>query len=447
MRLTLQIANPTGYISRFLCTLGDAFAHFVHPLTLLHILGAAALICLGNFASALVPFNLYLELPRYVLSPIFLFAYLLALALLAGKTLIIATARHDTPLPAEALHTYRIGTALILLAGIFITTALHQFYKYDDPETHILITQIGSAVILTLLPLCTLAYLQHPTLASLYNPQALLRAWKNIGWWRYPLTIAPGILLNLYLSRYLGFRYVPQSITVFTPDILLSLAGVNLIILAAWLFAILYPICCYPAIDTPDDSSDAHNGNDNHDTPTAQGFAARLHQAEAYIRAGDTVSACTLLAPYTDTRHDPATYHPAYRLLYAIAPSDELRTRLINAAISGSSDSYDIIAADLARLDPAQLPAGNILPLVRQAFIRRDYASVLNLTRHFAKAHPTHPHLVENYHFAARSLAKTGHPDKALTLLGQLHTRYPAHPQAAAIARTLRELQQQTQQT
>ena len=437
--------NLTDLISRFFSTLSDTFFHFIHPLTLLHILSAAVILCVGNFAEALVPLTLYLELPRYVFSPIYLFAYLLAFSILAGKALEIASKNHnEEPLSAEDLRTYRIGIALLLLVNIFVVTALHQVYKYDDLEIHIHIIQISTAVILVLLPLCGLAFLQNPTSTSLFDPRALMRAWRDIGWWRYLLVTTPGILLNLILPPYLSSRYLPQSFTIFTPDILLSIVGFHLILFACWLLAILYPTCYYPSADD-DDTDNTRDTGDEHkndsDAPAPQGFAARLRQAEAHIQAGDIAAACALLSPYTDAQHDPAIYHPAYRLLYPIAPSDALRTRLINAAISGSSESYDIIAADLARLDPAQLPPGHILPLIKQAYIGRDYASVLNLTRNFAKNHPTHPHLVENYYLAALALAKSGAADKALSLLQQLHTRYPDHPQAEQIRRAVTQLQ------
>ena len=52
--------NLTDLISRFFSTLSDTFFHFIHPLTLLHILSAAVILCVGNFAEALVPLTLYL---------------------------------------------------------------------------------------------------------------------------------------------------------------------------------------------------------------------------------------------------------------------------------------------------------------------------------------------------------------------------------------------------
>ena len=70
----------------------------------------------------------------------------------------------------------------------------------------------------------------------------------------------------------------------------------------------------------------------------------------------------------------------------------------------------------------------------------QEYRSVINLTRNFGKAHPDHPHLVENYYHSARALAKLGATDKATALLTQLLTRYPEHPKAAHIRYALDQL-------
>ena len=175
------------------------------------------------------------------------------------------------------------------------------------------------------------------------------------------------------------------------------------------------------------------NTTDSHDTTYGRALA---YAADA-IRRGDNSAAITLLTPYTDAAHDPVTYHSAYRLLYPLAPNDTLRDRLIAAAIQGDNNSYTIIADTLATLDPAILPADNILPLVRQAYSRRDYRCVLNLTRRFAIHHPNHPHIVDNYHFAALAMDKTGKSEDALILLQKLRTHYPEHTCLTDITQTI----------
>lgn len=175
------------------------------------------------------------------------------------------------------------------------------------------------------------------------------------------------------------------------------------------------------------------NTTDSHDTTYGRALA---YAADA-IRRGDNGTAITLLTPYTDAAHDPVTYHSAYRLLYPLAPNNTLRDRLIAAAIQGDNNSYTIIADTLATLDPAILPADNILPLVRQAYSRRDYHCVLNLTRCFAIHHPNHPHIVDNYHFAALAMDKTGKSEDALILLQKLRTHYPEHTCLTDIMQTI----------
>ena len=174
---------------------------------------------------------------------------------------------------------------------------------------------------------------------------------------------------------------------------------------------------------------------------TQKAFALALARADALIRRGDNLSAIALLKTYANEQRDIAAYFPAYARLYRLDPQPALLARLIHSAAAGHRPSYDLIHDTLEHSDPASLPADSILPLAQQAGKQQHYRTVLNLTRNFAKNHPNHPHLVENYYLAALALAKTGAADKALPLLQQLHTRYPDHPRAATIAQAIARLQ------
>ena len=174
---------------------------------------------------------------------------------------------------------------------------------------------------------------------------------------------------------------------------------------------------------------------------TQKAFALALARADALIRRGDNLSAIALLKTYANEQRDVAAYFPAYARLYRLEPQPALLHRLIHSAATGHHPSYDLIHDTLEHSDPASLPADSILPLAQQAGKQQHYRTVLNLTRNFAKNHPNHPHLVENYYLAALALAKTGAVDKALPLLQQLHTRYPDHPRAAIIAQAIARLQ------
>lgn len=176
------------------------------------------------------------------------------------------------------------------------------------------------------------------------------------------------------------------------------------------------------------------------DMDTQQAFARALAEADAHIRSGAPDKAIPILGAWTTARHSIAAYFPAYARLYPLDPQPALRSRLIDAAARGSSKSYRLIAAELASLDPADIPVNHILPLVQLAAKAQEHRSVINLTRNFGKAHPEHPHLVENYYHAARALAKLGATDKATALLSQLLTRYPEHPKAPHIRYALDQL-------
>ena len=62
---------------------------------------------------------------------------------------------------------------------------------------------------------------------------------------------------------------------------------------------------------------------------------------------------------------------------------------------------------------------------------------MLNLTRRFAIHHPNHPHIVDNYHFAALAMDKTGKSEDALLLLQKLRTHYPEHTCLTDIMQTI----------
>ena len=172
-----------------------------------------------------------------------------------------------------------------------------------------------------------------------------------------------------------------------------------------------------------------------------QTFARALAEADEHFRHGQIDAGLALLAPYTDTQHDPAIYFPAYQRRYALQPQDTLLHRLMVAAARGSTHCYDLIQPELERIHPAELPADIIRPLAQQAAKQQQYPTVLALTRHFAKNHPEHPHLADNYYLAALALAHSGRTDKALTILQQLLTRYPDHPHSNLFRRVTAQLQ------
>ena len=174
---------------------------------------------------------------------------------------------------------------------------------------------------------------------------------------------------------------------------------------------------------------------------TQKTFAAALARADALLGSNQIDAGLALLAPYADEAHDAAAYFPAYRRIYALAPQYGLLQRLITAAARGHQPSFDLIHSELARIDPADLPADEIYPLAQYAARQRQYQMVLALTRQFAKHHPNHPQLIDNYLLAARALAKTGHADKAQQMLTQMLARFGEHEKAGQIHATLKLLQ------
>ena len=177
---------------------------------------------------------------------------------------------------------------------------------------------------------------------------------------------------------------------------------------------------------------------------TQKAFALALARADALLTSNKIDAGLELLAPFADENHDAAAYFPAYQRIYALKPQYDLLHRLIAAAARGHQPSFDLIRPELERIDPATLPADSVLPLAQFAARQQHYKTVLAITRQFAKNHPEHPQLIDNYILAARALAKIGAVDKAQQLLQQMLTRFPDHAKAAQIRHTLKLLQEKT---
>ena len=177
---------------------------------------------------------------------------------------------------------------------------------------------------------------------------------------------------------------------------------------------------------------------------TQKAFALALARADALLTSNKIDAGLALLAPFADEAHDAAAYFPAYQRIYALKPQYDLLHRLIAAAARGHQPSFDLIRPELERIDPATLPADSVLPLAQFAARQQHYKAVLAITRQFAKNHPEHPQLIDNYILAARALAKIGAVDKAQQLLQQMLTRFPDHAKAAQIRHTLKLLQEKT---
>lgn len=177
---------------------------------------------------------------------------------------------------------------------------------------------------------------------------------------------------------------------------------------------------------------------------TQKAFALALARADALLTSNKIDAGLALLAPFADETHDAAAYFPAYQRIYALKPQYDQLHRLIAAAARGHQPSFDLIRPELERIDPATLPADSVLPLAQFAARQQHYKTVLAITRQFAKNHPEHPQLIDNYILAARALAKIGAVDKAQQLLQQMLTRFPDHAKAAQIRHTLKLLQEKT---
>ena len=336
---------------------------------------------------------------------------------------------------------------------------------------------------IVLFPVLFLSLLQAASLKAAFHPRQLAKAAGKIGIVHYLIMIFASCAVfagiyyfQLYQVSGLMWRALsystPGSALFFLPlyiFVFLLCYGYTFFIFLNYHFIAYY----YPAADSDDNMDEAEQqaiaatlsrrGATSPETADAEPppdfslladadtssmnletqktFAAALARADALLGSNQIDAGLALLAPYADEAHDAAAYFPAYRRIYALAPQYGLLQRLITAAARGHQPSFDLIHSELARIDPADLPADEIYPLAQYAARQRQYQTVLALTRQFAKHHPNHPQLIDNYLLAARALAKTGHADKAQQMLTQMLARFGEHEKAGQIHATLKLLQ------
>lgn len=270
----------------------------------------------------------------------------------------------------------------LLFCGKYLIVTIFGIIKLD------LIADLAlTAVLIALIPAMSLAYLRDPSPLIPLQPASVLTAYTDIGENTYRRSIAVtllayiGISLALYLLLDMALVYLLQALLTGSA----SLSAAIMLMVTALITGIncfVYTYCAiFPTWYYPHDD-----------------------ETEDEEEIVDEASA--------PARHGPE-----------------------------SSGNFGIPAPPPFTDEPAQPTADSILPQALQAMKAQQYQRVLELTRNFGKAHPNHPHLVENYYLTALALAKTGAADKALPLLQQLHKRYPDHPRAATIAQAIARLQ------
>ena len=417
-----------------------------------------------------------------------LIVILLFVAKITDNSARICAGLDKEPVPLGLFDMVNAQNALFLLIGLFLLGSIFILaanYLHLSPWTHgKIILGVGVAAHF-LVPACIYTYITEGNI----RPLTVLRATGSIGIGRYLVMTIISLVFTIAVV-YLNTRLNDRKYGIISSEIMALQEGyhsfhlywyfISNFILFTFTAAVNghYYAFLYPRSMTTDDGDlddsailatlsaagmtppAAQNTApvpSNHlppadltllqdadtsgmDMDTQQAFARALAEADAHIRSGAPDKAIPILAAWTTARHSIAAYFPAYARLYPLDPQPALRSRLLEAAARGNSKSYRLIAAELASLDPADIPVNHILPLVQLAAKAQEHRSVINLTRNFGKAHPEHPHLVENYYHAARALAKLGATDKATALLSQLLTRYPEHPKAPHIRYALDQL-------
>lgn len=429
--------------------------------------------------------------PQESSDPSLLINFLLLFALFAaiGKILDNSArirALADEHVPADPFSMIDMGAVFrffgILLAGYIalrIFDSVFRLYPYQSFRL-----SVGVLIFLIVLfPALFLSLLQEASVMAAFHPRQLAKAVSEIGIVPYLIMIFvsgavfTGIYyFQLYQVNHLMWRALnystPGSPLFFLPlyiFVFLLCYGYTFLIFLNYHFIAYY----YPVAESNDDIDEAEQQaiaatlslrglaspeTQNADAPpdfslladadisgmaldTQKALASALARADVLLASNRIDAGLALLTPFCDDKHDAAAFFPAYRRIYALAPQYALLQRLITAAAHGHQPSFELIRPELERIDPAELPAEQVFPLAQFAARQQHYPTVLAITRHFAKNHPTHPQLIDNYLLAARALAKTGHTDKAQQMLTQMLARFAAHPKAGQIRATLKLLQ------
>ena len=423
--------------------------------------------------------------------PSLLINFLLLLAFFAAISKILDNSARirnlaDEYVPTDPFSMIDMSAVLrflgILLAGYIalrIFDSVFQLYPYQSFRL-----AVGVLIFLIVLfPALFLSLLQEASLKAAFHPRQLAKAAGEIGIIHYLIMIAAsgavfaGIYyFQLYQVSGLMWRALsystPGSSSFFLPlyiFVFLLCYGYTFVIFLNYHFIAYF----YPVAESDDDMDEAEQqaiaaalsqrgiaspetqdadllpdfslladaDTSNMNLETQKTFAAVLARADALLGSKQINAGLALLAPYVDEAHDAAAYFPAYRRIYELAPQYGMLQRLITAAARGHQPSFDLIRPELARIDPADIPADAIYPLAQYAARQQQYQTVLALTRQLAKHHPGHPQLIDNYILAARALAKTGHADKAQQMLTQMLARFGEHEKAGQIRATLKLLQ------
>ena len=181
-----------------------------------------------------------------------------------------------------------------------------------------------------------------------------------------------------------------------------------------------------------------------------QAFASEMRTVDYLFAQQGSEQAEAILLNYVGDDYPVDVYFSAYRRLYHYYRQprnqgrlQELLQRLQRCAADGDESSYQLIRPELekrADIEPERIPPDLVHPLCQLALRLEDYDMVLALTRNFAQRAPEHKQIADNYHLAARALARSGRAAAAQQLLEQLLQRFPDHPRRAAFQRTLEQI-------
>ena len=304
------------------------------------------------------------------------------------------------------------------------------------------------------LPAILMCILTSEEFMTMLRPQDWVRTVIGVGFWRYV-----GIVL---LPFAIWLLLIMLTVKVFGPllrEPLFTAVIVNMISITCTGMGFLY-IGFFMAADeekpkeldfaSQEILGEARKYHLIGNLEAQQAFASEMRTVDYLFAQQGSEQAEAILLNYVGDDYPVDVYFPAYRRLYHYYRQQrnqgrlqELLQRLQRCAADGDESSYQLIRPELekrADIEPERIPPDLVHPLCQLALRLEDYDMVLALTRNFAQRAPEHKQIADNYHLAARALARSGRAAAAQQLLEQLLQRFPDHPRRAAFQRTLEQI-------
>ncbi|MCP1728362.1 tetratricopeptide (TPR) repeat protein [Natronospira proteinivora] len=305
----------------------------------------------------------------------------------------------------------------------------------------VFLTVITGLVFALCLPAAIMIVVMTNSLLNALNPLGWMTVITRIGWGYF---IAVLLLALLLLSQ-----GVAETLLVNLAG-LGAMTAVGLFFIGGYFLIASYHLMGYLIFENHEALGvDARVPSESPQSPEAGGDSPLLQEVRALVRDGQVDEAVQSLKQSLNQGGLPEE-HDQYRRLLKLKEDEagllEHARAYIPVLLYGLEQEKKAmnIAAESLKQDPDFRPKEpkQVLDLARVMDRFGDYESIIRITNGFAKQHPHHPDVAENYYLAAKALwFGRGKGQQAAGILKQLRQRYPEHPLADDMKRLVEIIQ------